>query len=153
MPTGRGFLERLRPVGTPGAAARRGVPADRVAEFGAELEPLFELLAEVDAEAARIRLAAEEDARRIVAASRARAEGIVADAMVRAEAARAAAAASGRDEAATEEAFLVRRAGEQATRLRSRAADAMTEHVGRAVAIARAELREMAGLPAESGST
>jgi hypothetical protein len=153
MPSGRGFLERLRPVGTPGAAARRGVPADRAAEFGAELEPLFELLAEVDTEAARIRLAAEQDARRVIGDSRTAADAVVADAAVRAEAARAAASASGRDEAATEETVLARQAGEQLACLRRRATGAMPEHVGRAVAIARAELRAITELPGEPGST
>ena len=38
MPDLRDFLSRFRPAGTPGAAARPGVPVDRVAEREAELQ-------------------------------------------------------------------------------------------------------------------
>lgn len=149
MPSGRGFLERLRPAGTPGAAARRGVPADRKAEFGAELEPLFALLAEVDAEADRIRRAAGEDARRTIADARARADALLAAASVRAEAARAAASANGRDKAVAEEAVLVRQAEDQVARLRARATAAMPSYVGCAVTAARAELSALTGATEE----
>lgn len=63
MATGRALLDRLRPIGAPGAAAQRGVPAGRLTEFCAELDPLFALLAEVDAEAEQIRRPAEHEAR------------------------------------------------------------------------------------------
>lgn len=59
MARARDFLERFRPSGTPGAAARPGVPADRQAERSAELEPLLALLAEAEAEVAQIRAAAQ----------------------------------------------------------------------------------------------
>jgi hypothetical protein len=62
MARARDFLERFRPSGTPGAAARPGVPADRLAERSAELEPLLALLAEAEAEAAQIRAVALRDA-------------------------------------------------------------------------------------------
>ncbi len=149
MPVGRGFLDRLRPVGTPGAAARRGVPADRIAEFGAELEPVFGLLTEVEAEAGRIRRTAERDARRTVADGETRARALVADATTRAEAARAAAAAQGRTEAADEEARLVRLADQDSDRLRARVASDIDGHVARAVESASAELRAVAGMPEE----
>ncbi|ALO98905.1 hypothetical protein [Streptomyces olivaceoviridis] len=57
----RDFLERFRPVGTPGASAT-GVPADRTAERAAELEPALARLADVQQEAAQIRATAEQEA-------------------------------------------------------------------------------------------
>jgi hypothetical protein len=75
MARARDFLERFRPSGTPGAAARPGVPADRLAERSAELEPLLALLAEAEAEAAQIRAVALQgaDLRRHEGQDRARA--------------------------------------------------------------------------------
>ena len=51
MPRTRGLLQRFRGAGAPGAASAVGVPADRVAETAAELEPVFARLAPVQAEA------------------------------------------------------------------------------------------------------
>jgi hypothetical protein len=62
MARARDFVERFRPSGPPGAAARPGVPADRQAERSAELEPLLALLAETEAEVAHIRAAAQQGA-------------------------------------------------------------------------------------------
>jgi len=75
MARARDFLERFRPSGTPGAAARPGVPADRQAERSAELEPLLARLAETEAEVAQIRTAAQQgaDLRRRKGQDRARA--------------------------------------------------------------------------------
>lgn len=49
MPAMRDFLERFRPAGAPGPAAA-AVPADRPAELAAELEAVFALLNEAEAE-------------------------------------------------------------------------------------------------------
>lgn len=141
MPGGRGFLDRLRPVGTAGAAARRGVPADRLAEIGVELEPLFEMLAEVDAEAERIRGEARADAARIVRAGEEQADAVVAEAGKRAESVRARAAARGRARTAATEAELVRVADDRLVMVRERAAAGMAACVERGVAAARNELR------------
>ncbi|MGH8867626.1 MAG: hypothetical protein ACRDYU_06490, partial [Actinomycetes bacterium] len=62
MPRSGDFLERFRPAGAPGAAAAAGVPADRVAELSAELEPVLARLAGTQREAERIRAAARRDA-------------------------------------------------------------------------------------------
>ena len=72
MPDLRNFLSRFRPAGTPGAPMRGGVPADRVAEREAELQPVLELLEETRTQAERIRAAAREaaDGRRLRAGSR-----------------------------------------------------------------------------------
>ena len=45
MPQWRDFLERFRPAGTPGAAARPGVPADRSADAVRGVFPLAFLAA------------------------------------------------------------------------------------------------------------
>ncbi|MGW3108955.1 hypothetical protein [Streptomyces sp. NPDC001100] len=96
----REFRIRLRPAGSPGPAAPGGVPADRSAEFTAELEPLLAQWDDTSAEADRIRATAMRDA-----AERRRAAALRADGVVR---------------AAREQALEVR--GETATRIRREAA-------------------------------
>ncbi|HEU4349929.1 MAG TPA: hypothetical protein VFR35_19300, partial [Actinoplanes sp.] len=64
MPRARDFLERLRPAGVPGAAGPAGVPADRVSEIAAELEPVFAALAGVEDEVRLRREAATAEAAR-----------------------------------------------------------------------------------------
>lgn len=87
MPASRGFLERFRPSGTPGAAAGAGVPADRVAEREVELAAVFDQLIATEALAAQIRAegstcaderhsASEAAARQQVAAARRDAEKV-----------------------------------------------------------------------------
>ena len=68
------ILERLKPAGAPGTAAPAGVPADRVAELAAELEPVLARLDAVQAQCDRIRTDAVEEAdrRRRFAVERAR---------------------------------------------------------------------------------
>lgn len=140
----REFLQRFRPVGTPGAAAPAGVPADRVSEISAELEPVFALLAETQARAARLeadaataatatRHAADEQARAIVAEARGRAAAERADVAARAQ--RAADEESARAEA---------RADEQADDLRARAEGRLPAMVERVVAAVRADLVALA---------
>lgn len=120
--TVRDFLQRFRPAGTPGAAARAGVPADRVPELTAELAPVFALLAEVEAETARIRQegAAQASVRRTEAARAA--EHTVAEARLRAEAARATAFAAARAEASAAGAATVAAAEQEAARIHRRVA-------------------------------
>jgi hypothetical protein len=90
MPDLRNFLSRFRPAGTPGAPMRGGVPADRVAEREAELQPVLELLEETRAQAERIRAAAREaaDDRRRQAGQQA--DAVIAAARLRADAERTA---------------------------------------------------------------
>ncbi len=98
MPSARDFLERLRPSGTPGAASVSGVPADRTTERSAELEAVFALLADVQAEAEQIRSVAVIEAERRRVAAHERARAILSEARRSADAERAAAAAQGRDQ-------------------------------------------------------
>jgi len=61
----RRFLHQLRPAGAPGAAAGAAVPLDRHVALEAELAPVFEALAGIEAECGTIRSAAlAESARR-----------------------------------------------------------------------------------------
>jgi len=69
MPRARDLLERFKPAGTPGAAAHRGVPVDRVAEFAAELEPVLAKLSETADEADQIRAQGRLEAERRRAAA------------------------------------------------------------------------------------
>lgn len=55
MPASRGFLDRFRASGTPGAAAGAGVPADRVAERDVELAAVFERLTPLEKQVETIR--------------------------------------------------------------------------------------------------
>lgn len=92
MPQLGDFLDRFRPAGAPGAATRAGVPADRVAELSAELDPVLAMLAATDAQCARIVAEAGREASRIAGAARERAVRIAADGGERAQAARGEAA-------------------------------------------------------------
>jgi cell division septum initiation protein DivIVA len=92
VPQLRGFLDRFRPAGAPGAAGRVGVPGDRARELAAELEPVLTTLADTDAECGRIVARAQHEARRIAEQARDQAAAIAADAQQRADAARNAAA-------------------------------------------------------------
>ncbi len=100
MAGSRGFLDRFRASGTPGAAAGAGVPADRVAERDAELAEVFSRLQRTEAEATRIRADGAQRARQVHASGTERARRTVAAARHDAESERRAAAA--RIAAATE---------------------------------------------------
>lgn len=139
----REFLERLRPSGTPGAAALAGVPADRVAERSAELEPLLAQVEDTQALAARIRADADAEAlrRRDAAAERARA--LLAQARRDAEGERRAVAAAARSRAQEEGRVRAEEAAAEAARVSAAAAARMPALVDRIVADAR---RELAGV-------
>jgi cell division septum initiation protein DivIVA len=112
VPQLRDFLDRFRPAGAPGAAARAGIPADRSRELATEVDPVLALLDGVGAERERIILQARRDAGQVMTAARAEAAAITADAGQRAQAARDEAArrvlARAKDEAASAVAGAVR---------------------------------------------
>lgn len=64
MASTRDLLQRFRPAGAPGAATATGVPADRVRERQAELDPVFALFADTVTEVATIRREATVEAER-----------------------------------------------------------------------------------------
>ncbi len=96
MPQWHDFVDRFRPAGTPGAAARPGVPVDRSGEAAAELTPLLVLLDDTQDEVERIRSAAADRADEIRRAAHRQAEQIVAQARADAESVRAQAEAATR---------------------------------------------------------
>jgi len=117
----RDLLDRLRPVGSPGAAAPAGVPVDRRAGLAAELAPVFAALADVENECHRIRAAAVAQAARRRQAGIERASDLLSRARTDAEAERAAAAAELRRRAETAAAEMQARADRGAEEIRGRA--------------------------------
>ncbi|QIZ38699.1 hypothetical protein [Saccharopolyspora sp. ASAGF58] len=138
----RGFFERFRSAGTPGAAVRPGVPVDRVAEASAELAPVFALLEDAEAEAERICARGREEAAQIRQQAQAQAEAIIADANLRAEAVRADVVAEARRVVERESESAATLANETAARLRDRARGRMPVLVDRAVSAALVTLGE-----------
>ena len=137
MPASRGFLDRFRASGTPGAAAGAGVPADRVAERNAELAAVFERLAPLEKQADRLRADARTRAEDRQASAMAQQQRILAAARQGADAERrdAAARVAAVADAETHEALVEA----------DRAASAIAEHAERVVAqIADQALREVA---------
>jgi vacuolar-type H+-ATPase subunit E/Vma4 len=143
MPAARGFLERFRTSGTPGAAAGAGVPADRVAEREAELATLFEKLDAVEAEAARIRAAGLAEAERLRADAAARSRALLAQAERDADAERRQAAARVTALAEAETAQALVAAQNEAARVWAHAEQVRPQVVAEVLATVRAEL----GLP------
>jgi hypothetical protein len=148
MPRARDLLERFRPLGAPGPAAPAGVPADRGAELGRELEPVFAALADTLAEAARIRAAgaAEAGGRRARATEQARA--VVETARTHADAERAAAAVGLRSRTEAETAATLAAAAREADEITRRVRERLPAQVDRVVAAVRAAV---AGPPEDGG--
>ena len=140
----RDFLERFRPAGTPGAAARPGVPADRSADAAAELTPLLMLLDDIQDEAQRIRADAAARADEICRAARRQAEQIVAQARRGALSIQTEAEAAARSRAAAAQADMQAQNAAEIERLRARAAEQMPCYVEKVVTLARAWLDEPA---------
>lgn len=137
MARSRDLLQRFRPAGAPGTAASAGVPADRVAELSAELEPVLALLDGVGEEAARIRAEGSREAARVRAGAGERARAMVATATREAEADRIAAAARVNKRAAAEAEATVAAARAEAAALRLRADAHLQEYADRVLAAVR----------------
>ena len=148
MPSARDLLQRFRPIGTPGAAAPAGVPADRGAEAIRELQPVFDELATTVEEVTRIRAAAAEQAR--VRRDRAAEEAsrIIDAARMQGEAARADAAARILRRAEQETATSMTDARQQAAEITRRAHDRSAHYVRRILdEVGRAGAAEPAAAP------
>jgi hypothetical protein len=128
------FLTRFRPVGTPGAAALRGVPADRVTEREAELRPVLALLVETQREGDRIRREAAEQAEQRRLRARRQAESILTEARGRAAAERAQAAARVTPLVADERRHAEAEAASRAAQVRAAATQRIPELVDKALA-------------------
>jgi hypothetical protein len=146
MPAARGFLDRFRASGTPGAAAGAGVPADRVAERDAELAGVFERIAPVEKQAERVRADAHARADDRRAAAAAQQQRILA-------AARGGAEADRRD-AAAHVAAVADAETHEALADADRAAAAIAEHAERVVPQLAdqvvADVARRLGVPAET---
>lgn len=133
MPDLRRLFRRLRPAGTPGAAAGAGVPVDRRAELEAELAPVFRALAPSEAEHA----AMLDDAARAASHARQRADAhaqrLLADAAAQAPRVQAEAAAAARRPAQTDVRRILGAAQRESERIRHRAESVLPGLVAEAV--------------------
>jgi hypothetical protein len=143
----RDFLDRFRPAGAPGAAARAGVPADRVRELAAEIEPVLALLDDVHAEYEQILGEAHRAAARIAAEAHTEVMRIERDGQRRARAARDEAAAAVLAQARAEARQAAAVAGREALGVRRLAKRRMPELVAAAVRLVRADQDDIAGPP------
>jgi hypothetical protein len=141
MPSSRGFLERFRPSGTPGAAAGAGVPADRVAEREVELAGLFEQLADVEQAAARIRAEGRQLAEQRRAAGITTSRRMLADARQNAESERRSAAGRIATLADRESSATLEEAEREAAAIRAHAQAVLPRYVERVVDEVRRQLR------------
>jgi hypothetical protein len=116
------------------------VPADRLVEATAELEPLFALLADAEAEADRLRIEADQhiaEGHRLAAE---RAADVLAQARLDAEAARADAAAEARAAANHAAEQELAAAAAEASRIRQSANERMDAQLSEIVAAVRERL-------------
>ncbi len=140
MPRPRDFLARFRPVGTPGSAAAAGVPADRVAELGAELAPVLDGLEVAQAQAAAVRSAADADASRRRRDGEVRAAALVVASRERAVADRVAATTRARAEADEAVAAALDAAQAEAAAIADRVAQRLPGLLEQVRAAVRAEI-------------
>lgn len=147
MPQLRDFLDRFRPAGAPGAAARAGVPVDRAGELAEEVVPVLTLLDDTQAECERIVARARRDAGAIIARARVEAAAIGADGDQRARAVRAEAARQVAAAAAAAAAAMVADAEQEAVRIRARGGQRMPGLVGAALT----EIRQLAAVELTAG--
>ncbi len=141
MPQLRDFLRRFRPAGTPGAAARAGVPMDPARELEAEVVSVLTLLDGTQDECERIVGQSRHDADAIKAAACPEAAALIAEGDRRARAARDEAARQLTDAAAGDVAAMVAAAEREAVRIRTMAGQRMPAMVGLAVG----EIRQFLG--------
>lgn len=134
VPRVRDVLYRFSPAGAPGAASSAGVPVDRVADLGAELAPVFALLAATEQECQDLLEAAERDAAAIRAEADRRARDVVEAARGQVDARRAAAVARAGQQEAVERARSTAAAGREVAELRERAVRQTPSLVAAAVA-------------------
>lgn len=143
MPASRGYLERFRPSGTPGAAAGAGVPADRIAEREAELADVFARMADTEAEVQRIRQDGTRRAEEHRSATGAQAAHVRAMALADADVERRNAASRIAALADEETETTMEAAEREVAAIRTHAADVLPAYSARVMATIRARL----GLP------
>ena len=137
MPQWQNVLDRFRPAGTPGAAGRPGIPADRSADAAAELTEVLALLDDAQEEAARTRQAATDRAQEIRRAAQRQAAELVAKARHDAERVRAQSEADALREASAGEDDLRRQTEDEIAQLRRRADERLAQDADTVAAEAR----------------
>ncbi|HXZ70462.1 MAG TPA: hypothetical protein VEH31_06230 [Streptosporangiaceae bacterium] len=140
------FLDRFRPAGAPGAAARAGVPADRARELAVEVEPVLASLDGTHAECQRIIEAARQEADRIMTVVHAETVRVGQEAERLARIARDEAAGEVIAQARAEVSAAEAGAGQQALRIRRLAKRRLPELVSAADSLVRAEVDALPGL-------
>ena len=145
MPQWQDILERFRPAGTPGAAGRPGIPADRSADAAAELAAVLALLDDVQDEAARTRQAGADRAQEIRRSAHRQAAELVAKARDDAESVRAQSQADALREAVADEDDMRRQMEAEIARLRQRAGERLAHDVDTVAAQAREWLDALVG--------
>jgi vacuolar-type H+-ATPase subunit H len=137
MPPLRDFLTRFRPAGSPGAAARAGVPTDRSGELEAEVAPVLARLDDTEAGGERLIAQARCDAEQTVATARSAAGTIAADAAQRAATVREQVAQQVLAAAREQAARTTRDATQQASQIRELAQQRMPALVSQIVGTIR----------------
>ena len=137
MPQWQNILDRFRPAGTPGAAGRPGIPADRSAEAAAELTEVLALLDDAQEEAARTRQVAVDRGQEIRRAAHRQAAELVAKARDDAETVRAQSEADALREADADEDEMRSQTEAEVARLRLRAGERLAHDVDIVAAQAR----------------
>jgi cell division septum initiation protein DivIVA len=145
VPQWQNILDRFRPAGTPGAAGRPGIPADRGADAAAELTAVLALLDDAQDEAAQIRHAAADRAQEIRRSAQRQAAELVAKARVDAESVRAQSEADALRDADADEKDMRRQTEAEVARLRQRAGERLAHDVDTVAAQARGWLDALAG--------
>lgn len=144
------LLQRLRPVGAPGAAGPVAVPAEEEDATALELAPVFDALAPVLAECAAIRSAAERAGADEVTRARREADALLADAAARAPGERAGAATRVQRSGDAETEAVLAAAGAEAERLRAAGRQQLAELTDLVITNIRAGLVGAATTEAES---
>lgn len=137
---GQSLLTRFRPVGAPGGAGPVGVPADAEDTAAAELGPVFDALAPVLVECARIRRDAAAAAAALLAHAGTQAQALISQAESEAGPLRADAVAAVHHRTRLDSQRLVDEAQAEAQRLTRRGHDRLPGMVADLVAELRGDL-------------
>jgi hypothetical protein len=150
----RDVLSRFRAVGAPGAPAAVGVPGHRRRDAEAELQPVFDALAEVEASCAAVRAESSAQQQRWISEAGERAVACVAAARSSAPGVRAAAMAAYRRQAETDLARIESAVGRQAEEFAARAEDRIPQLIPDVVRRVRSDIAALdASVRAASSGT
>ncbi len=137
MPQWQNIRDRFRPAGTPGAAGRPGIPADRSVDAAAELTAMLALLDDAQDEAARTRQAAADRAQEIRRAAHRQATELMVKARDDAETVRARSEADALREAGADEDDMRRQTEAEIARVHQQADERLADGADTVAAQAR----------------